>query len=237
MASAARSAAILRAPEIPLDLRYVGPIAGCYTLSDRRELVSGDVEVFACRTQSISALSAVVMAPVAGEPGERITARLDGIGIVKGRIERETKDGFVFEIVATPLQQAKLAAKIDWLKKKAVRQQSDKRAAKRFMPRDPRSTLALMDGSIAKCFVIDLSANGAAVSAYLRPEIGTQLILGKLPGRVVRHLDVGFALQFDTPDADAVEKQTTGYVPADDVAPSVWPGDAPLPGLAPPPGG
>jgi hypothetical protein len=46
------------------------------------------------------------------------------------------------------------------------------------------------------CFVIDISQSGVAVSAEIWPELGTPMAIGKLVGRVVRYLDVGFALRF-----------------------------------------
>jgi hypothetical protein len=41
-----------------------------------------------------------------------------------------------------------------------------------------------------------MSSSGAAVSANVTPEAGTPLALGKVVGRVVRHLPSGFAIQF-----------------------------------------
>ena len=41
-----------------------------------------------------------------------------------------------------------------------------------------------------------MSVSGAAVSADLEPEIGEPLAVGKVVCRVVRRLEVGFAVQF-----------------------------------------
>jgi hypothetical protein len=46
------------------------------------------------------------------------------------------------------------------------------------------------------CFVIDMSPSGAAVSADVQPPVGTPLAVGACVGRVVRHLELGFAVQF-----------------------------------------
>ncbi|RYE08689.1 MAG: hypothetical protein EOP22_12255 [Hyphomicrobiales bacterium] len=218
------SGSVQRVEDRRLDVRYVGPINGCYTLSERREIVTGDVEVYACRTQSISAAAVSITAPVAGDPGEWLTARFDGIGIVRGTIERHIDDGFVFDIVASDQHRAKLAAKIDWLKKKSVRKQNDQRDFRRFQPRDPRSTLGLQDGRVAKCFVIDMSRSGAAVSCQYVPQVGEQLVLGTLICHVVRRLDVGFAVQFEaSQDAEGLEQLVTGFEPVSHPAPEVWP--------------
>jgi hypothetical protein len=46
------------------------------------------------------------------------------------------------------------------------------------------------------CFIIDMSVSGAAVSADVQPEVGTPLAVGACIGRVVRHLELGFAVKF-----------------------------------------
>jgi len=203
-----------RTDERRLDVRYVGPINGCYTLSRHRDIETGGIEVFACRTQSISAAAAAILAPVPGAPGEAVTARFDGVGIVQGSVDRLTKDGFVFQIAASDEDRAKLAAKIDWLKQKSVRKQEEHRAHKRFQPRDPRSTIRLASGEVLRCFVIDLSRSGAAVSCQHAPEIGERLTLATLACHVVRRLRVGFAVQFEiAQEGEGFEQLITGFEP------------------------
>jgi hypothetical protein len=195
-----------------LDTRYVGPIGGCYTLSRHRDIGTGGIEVFACRTQSLSSLAAAITAPVIGAPGEAVTARLDGIGILRGSVERVTKDGFVFQIVASQQERVELAAKVAWLKQKSVRRQEEHRSHKRIQPRDPRSTIRLATGEMLRCFVIDLSPSGAAVSCQHTPQIGERLTLGTLACRVVRKLSVGFAVHFDmAQDPGGLEQSVTGF--------------------------
>ncbi len=58
-----------------------------------------------------------------------------------------------------------------------------------------------------ECFVIDISASGAAVSADVVPDVGTILAIGQVPGKVVRHFAEGFAVKFkQTQRANLVEK-------------------------------
>lgn len=212
----ATGGSIQRTDERRLDVRYVGPISGCYTLSQHRDIETGGIEVFACRTQSISAAAAAITAPVIGKPGERITARFEGLGILAGSVARQTSDGFVFQIAASDQDRAKLAARIDWLKKKSVRKQEDHRAFKRFQPRDPRSTLLLEGGEVLKCFVIDLSRSGAAISCRHVPALGEKLVLGTLACHVVRRLDVGFAVQYEAvQEAEGLERVIAGFEPAE----------------------
>ena len=72
----------------------------------------------------------------------------------------------------------------------------DRRRSKRIVPPDTESVLIFADNTRMKCCVIDISATGVAVSADVTPPIGTPLAVGKMVGRVVRHLANGFAVQF-----------------------------------------
>jgi hypothetical protein len=195
-----------------LEQRFIGAINGCYTLADRRLIRGTGVEVFACRTQSISPFAAALTAPVLGEVGDGLTARLDGLGIVRGEIERHLDDGFVFTLVASEDQRNKIAKRLTALRRRSVVDVQDKRSFERHRPIDPRSVITLPDGTAMRCFVINLSRSGAALSADIAPEIGTSLVVGKLACTVVRPLDVGFVVKFDAvADASELELLVTGF--------------------------
>jgi len=99
-----------------------------------------------------------------------------------------------------------LIDKIEWVEKHKNHDVSDKRANERFVPTNPYSRMILADGSCEDCLVLDISVSGAAVSANTVPNIGTLLAIGTVIGRVVRHFEGGFAVQFIQPqDRDAVE--------------------------------
>lgn len=179
------------------DIRFIGAVAGRYALSEQRGIGGdGKIAVYACRLCSISTRLAVVLAPISGKPGEIVSAHFDEFGILRGRIARRMASGFVLDLMLTDLERNKLGAKIAWQKKHVHEHVPDKREHRRILPRDPRSQLTLADGSRMPCFVINVSQSGVAVSADLWPNLGTPMAVGKLVGRVVRYLDVGFALQF-----------------------------------------
>lgn len=187
------------------DVRFIGPVMGRYTLESRIRL-SG-VQIFAVRLQSISPAMMVASAPVPGSVGENITAHFVPFGNIRGKVARHIDGGFVVDIEGGDEQRKKLAARIEWYKKKLFSGVTDKREHKRFMPREPKSALVLHDGSVLPCLVIDLSSSGAAISADHEPQVGEPLSVGTGVARVVRKLDVGFAVQFVTPiERDAVEE-------------------------------
>lgn len=178
------------------DVRFIGAVAGRYMLSERRVGENGKIPVYACRLCSVSTRLSVVVAPVVGAEGESITAHFDEFGILRGRISRKLPSGFVMDLILSDAERNRLGGKIVWQKKRSIEQVPDKREHKRIPPRDPRTTLTLGDGSQLPCFVIDISQSGVAVSAEIWPGLGTPMAIGKLVGRVVRYLDVGFALRF-----------------------------------------
>lgn len=178
------------------DVRFIGALGGRYALPERRASENSRLPVYACRLCSISTRMMVTVGPMVGREGERVSAHFNEFGMLRGRITRRLSSGFVTELDMDGAEREKLAAKIDWQKKYVHAQVPDKRAHRRFLPRDPRSTIVLADGRSIACFIIDLSRSGAAVSAHYWPDLGTPMALGRVVGRVVRHLEVGFALQF-----------------------------------------
>jgi hypothetical protein len=99
-----------------------------------------------------------------------------------------------------------LATRINWIVGNKDVGVSDDRTHARFIPRRPLSLLTLADGSVIPCFVVDISATGAAISADILPKVGTPLAVGKVVGRVVRNIAGGFAVKFiEAQDRQEVE--------------------------------
>ncbi len=198
--------------------RFVGSINGCYRLASRtHQAATGGVEVFACRVQAISTTAATLTAPVIGAVGESLVAHIYGLGILRGAIIRTTASGFAFEIAATDEERLWLGARIDWLKRQRVGTESNRRAHQRFIPRLSRTIVALEDGQSVPCLLIDISRSGAAVSADIDPAVGAKLVVGTVPGKVIRRLDVGFAVQFD--DIQPLDNLESALAPSKSAAP------------------
>ena len=81
------------------------------------------------------------------------------------------------------------------------------------MPRNPVARLILPNGTNVTCRVIDLSQSGAAIGIAedQRPAVGAMVMVGKSQGRVVRHIDGGFAVEFTRlQHPDFLEDNVTG---------------------------
>lgn len=181
-------------------------ITAKYTISERRDLRTGSPAFFACRVETINSEAATLSVPVTGDVGEPVRLRVDKLGELRGFIAKRTRTGFVMSVSATDTERAKLKVKIDWFEKIRENKVVNKRQHDRFTPANPHSTLIFGDGSTLRCFVVDMSSSGAAVSAKIAPPTGTPLALGKVVGRVVRHLPNGFAVRFvNTIDVKALE--------------------------------
>jgi hypothetical protein len=63
-------------------------------------------------------------------------------------------------------------------------------------PRNPVARLVMPNGINVSCRIIDVSLSGAGIASDQRPPIGALITIGKVQGRVVRHLEDGFAVEF-----------------------------------------
>jgi hypothetical protein len=178
-------------------------LLGRYMLADRRE--------FPCQVLDMSPGGMAVIGPVSGRAAERVVAYIDHVGRLEGTIVRVLPNGFAMSIAATPRKRDKLAAQLTWLANRQILGLPEDRRHDRIVPRNPRSTMILPDGSAVLCRIIDMSLSGAAISAENKPDVGTLVTLGKTPCRVVRHIESGFAVEFTRMlHPDFLEENVTG---------------------------
>jgi len=178
-------------------------LLGRYMLADRRE--------FPCQVSNMSPGGMALIAPVAGEVGERVIAYVDHVGRLEGVIARQFQNGFAMTIGATSRKRDKLAAQLTWLANRHILNLPEDRRHGRITPRNPTGRLILPNGVNVAVRVIDISASGAAIKTEHRPEIGSAVTIGKTTGRVVRHLEEGFAIEFTRlQHSDFLEENVTG---------------------------
>jgi len=180
-------------------------LLGRYMLTDRRE--------FPCQVVNMSPGGMALVAPVVGTPGERVIAYVDHLGRLEGVIARRIENGFAMTIAATSRKRDKLADQLTWLANRHILNLPEDRRHGRFTPRNPFARLILPSGNNVSCGIVDLSQSGAAVSIApeLRPPVGAAVTLGKAQGRVVRHIDDGFAVEFTRlQHPDFIEDNITG---------------------------
>jgi hypothetical protein len=178
-------------------------LLGRYMLPDRRE--------FPCQVVNMSPGGMAVMAPVGGAPGDRIIAYVDHLGRLEGHVARTFPNGFAMTIGATSRKRDKLAAQLTWLANRHILGLPEDRRHGRFVPRNPISRLIMPNGVNLACRIIDVSQSGAGVATAERPPLGAMVTLGKVQGRVVRHLEDGFAIEFvRLQHPDSLEEAVSG---------------------------
>ncbi|MDR3420152.1 MAG: PilZ domain-containing protein [Xanthobacteraceae bacterium] len=163
-------------------------LLGRYMLPDRRE--------FPCQVVNMSPGGMALIAPVGGAPGDRVIAYVDHLGRLEGHVARTFPNGFAMTIGATPRKRDKLAAQLTWLANRHILGLPEDRRHGRFVPRNPISRMIMPNGVNLSCRIIDVSQSGAGIASDQRPPIGVMVTLGKVQGRVVRHLEDGFAIEF-----------------------------------------
>jgi hypothetical protein len=177
-------------------------LLGRYMLADRRE--------YPCQVVNMSPGGMALIAPVSGEIGERVIAYVDHLGRLEGKIARQLQNGFAMTIAATARKRDKLAAQLTWLANRSILNLPEDRRHGRFVPRVAAARLIMPNGTNIGVRIIDISLSGAGIATDQRPEVGSLVTLGKIPGRVVRHLEEGFAVEFtrlqhpDTVEEDAI---------------------------------
>lgn len=163
-------------------------LLGRCMLEDQRE--------FACQIVDMSPGGAAVMIPAVARVNERVIAYIDHIGRLEGRVVRLIDGGFAMRLSISERKRDKLANQLTWLANRHILNLPEDRRHERFSPRNPFSKLVLVDGTVVKCRIIDVSPSGAAVHIDRRLEVGSPVILGVMRGRVVRNFDEGAAIEF-----------------------------------------
>ena len=178
-------------------------LLGRYMLADRRE--------FPCQVVNMSPGGMALIAPVTAAQGERIIAYVDHLGRLEGRVARIFQNGFAMTIGATARKRDKLAAQLTWLANRDILNLPEDRRHGRIVPRNPVGRLIMPNGVNLTCRIIDVSQSGAGVATDQRPAIGALVTLGTIQGRVVRHLEDGFAIEFTRlQHPDFLEDNVTG---------------------------
>jgi hypothetical protein len=163
-------------------------LLGRYMLEDRRE--------FPCQVVDMSPGGMAVIAPQCGRLGERVVAYIDHVGRLEGVIARVFPSGFSMNIAASQRKRDKLAAQLTWLANRHILDLPEDRRHQRVVTRDQTTSVRMENGLEEKCRIVDLSVSGVAVISDNRPPIGSAVRVGKAPGRIVRHLETGFAVEF-----------------------------------------
>ena len=166
-------------------------LSGRYMLSDHRE--------HPCSTIDISPVGIAISGQRKGSIGEHVILYINQIGRLEGVIARNADTWFAVKLQLTPSKSEQLKGILAWLVSHHTRGAPDQRAHQRFAPFRRRAILTTQDGRQYQAALINLSSLGAAMTVDAAPAIGSPVTIGRNSGRVVRHLAMGIAVEFDQP--------------------------------------
>lgn len=167
-----------------------------YALTLKGRFMRQDKQEYECQLVDISAGGGAIASDIRPEAGERIVASLEHIGMLEGTIVRQTETGFAFRIMATKHKREKLIAQLMWLANRNELDSAEERRHERITPPNSLAMIQLGTDPAMTCRLIDISISGASISSTLRPPLGTDVTLGRLRARVVRHHGQGFGVEF-----------------------------------------
>ena len=127
-------------------------LLGRYMLADRRE--------YPCQVINMSPGGIAMVAPVVGNPGDRVIAYVDHLGRLEGKIARLIDNGFAMTVEATLRKRDKLAAQLTWLTNQHMLNLPEDRRHGRFIPKKAMARLILPNGNNVACRIIDVSEFG-----------------------------------------------------------------------------
>lgn len=157
-----------------------------------------DMSEHPCQVNSISIDGATFITSHVPPPGLAVVAYLEEVGRIEATSAEPTPGGFKVTFSLTGARKDRLQSRLTWLAQKQAGEAPsiEDRRHTRFEPSDSRSQITLPDGREYPCEVIDISLSGAAIKVEVMPAVGTNLLLGKMRGRVVRYLESGIAIEF-----------------------------------------
>jgi hypothetical protein len=171
-----------------------------------------DMSEHACQVVDVTDQGASFLTADVPAMGQPLVAYLEEIGRVEAISAESIPGGFRVNFTLQGPRLERLQQRIKFLKERTPGEQESRRHA-RYEPTEKVSQIALPDGRVYNCEVIDISVSGAAIKTEVVPSVGTYLMLGKMRGRVVRYLEHGVAIEFVKQLAPAQMPPITGPNP------------------------
>lgn len=161
-----------------------------------------------CLVTAIDPESALFLSDAPLATGTPVTAFIEEIGRVDGVAGDAIEGGFWVNFTFAEGRQQRFIKHLRWLIRRDAGLADAARRHTRYEPRDAAARFSLPSGREHSCEVIDISLSGTALRSLVKPSIGSPVTVGRMKGRVVRHFEDGFAVEFLAPlersDLDSV---------------------------------
>jgi hypothetical protein len=124
--------------------------------------------------------------------GSIVIAYVQDLGRLEGLVSRVEEGGFAVRLTLSALRRDKLEERLGHGSKptgaEGRRHERESTAG--------ATRILRADGREIACRVIDLSLGGVSLETAEWPALGEQVVIGKMRGRVVRHHEMGVAVEF-----------------------------------------
>lgn len=158
-----------------------------------------------------SASGAAIETALSAAPGDRLVLHLDGGSRFEGVVARLFEGGFAVEFGMHESKRERLVnalearlAEEDELTSLPLKQ----RVAQRIGGFRSKTRCRIEDGGEIECRLVDMSLGGAAIETDADIKIGSRIVLGQTPGKIVRRDGMLYGVQFDpAPKAEPGSRQ------------------------------
>ena len=152
-----------------------------------------------CEVTAIDPDGALFLCPEPVSEETPLVAYIEDIGRLDGTAGEPDERGFWVNFSFGPGRQPRFVRHLRWLIRKERGQAAAERRHTRFEPRNTQARFTFAGGREQPCEVIDISLSGAGLRSPIKPSVGSPVTLGRMKGRVVRHFEDGFAIEFLMP--------------------------------------
>lgn len=172
-----------------------------------RLLLPGSLER-RCEVTAIDPDGALVLTAEPVPEGTPVVAYIEEIGRLDGIAAETADNGYWLNFTLSEQRRPRFVRHLRWLIRRERGLAAAERRHTRYEPINSLARFSLPGGREQACEVIDISLSGAGLRSRMKPSIGSPVTLGRMKGRVVRHFEEGFAIEFLTPlersDLDSV---------------------------------
>ena len=166
----------------------------------RRRGYEGD-----CSLLNLSPNGAEVACDLSNLPNAPVVIYAEGFGRLEGKIVWQGDGRCGIEFSVTKLKRDRIS---DQLSGCEGASHKDRWAHRKHRRETTNATIRFVreDGSVETCKVLNMSIGGALLEASVRPPLGEFVLIAGTVGRVVRHHETGFALEFVVGRSDEPSK-------------------------------
>lgn len=144
----------------------------------------------------VSELGAAIVTQIGVDVGDEVVFYTEGFGRLAGRVVRVFSGGFAMEFALTEIQRGSIRERIAALVTgKPYLRLSEKRGYARKAYNLEATARTSEEGEFS-CILHDISKTGCLIRADTVPNIGADISIGSLRGKVIRREENSFAVQF-----------------------------------------